>query len=79
MKQGKRILFLKVSVSCNCSECFDVWYLPPRRKGFLSDFRFGMTDEVEGPGLSSSCVNIHRLKNLVKNILLQGLPWWRSS
>lgn len=37
-------------------------FLPPPRKGFLSDFPLGMTDEVEGPGPSSSCLNKHRLK-----------------
>lgn len=57
----------------HCSECFNVWHLPPPRKGFLSDFRFGMTDEVEGPGLSSSCLNLYRLKNLIKTYYSRNL------
>ena len=43
--------------------------------GFLGwmFFRFGMTDEVEGPGLSSSCLNIYSLKNLVKTFYSRNL------
>lgn len=72
MNQEKRILF-QVNLANYCSECFNVSYLPPPRKGFLSDFRFGMTDEVEGPGLSSSCLNIYSLKNLVKTFYSRNL------
>ena len=72
MNQEKRILF-QVNLASHCSECFNVWHLPPPRKGFLSDFRFGMTDEVEGPGLSSSCLNLYRLKNLVKTYYSRNL------
>ena len=32
-----------------------------------------MTDKVEGPGLSSSCLNIYRLKNPVKTFYSRNL------
>lgn len=61
----ENVVFKKECISCNGLECVSIWYSPPPRRGFLSDFRFGITDDVEGPGLSSSCLNIHGLKNVL--------------